>query len=61
MNASISSDDRIVVSCRLVTTDACASPKIASRERMEDSIDATTQVEIAAECTNVQEHGSQHI
>jgi hypothetical protein len=31
------------VACRLLTTDARASPKIASRERIEDSIEATTE------------------
>ncbi len=29
--------------CRLVTADASASPKIASRERMEGSVDAICQ------------------
>jgi hypothetical protein len=43
LNASISPDDRVVVACRLLTADARASPKIASRERIEDIIEATTQ------------------
>jgi hypothetical protein len=54
-------DDRIVVACRLVTADPHASPKIGSRERMEDSIEETTDVENTANCTSFQEQESQYI
>ena len=64
LNDSISCDDRIVVSCRFLTTDPRASPKTASRKRMEDSMARIPLEEVgivAPDSTNFQEQESQRI